>query len=299
MQSGPGPRPFDTATRRLIDGDPEGWLAWIGLPADGPVTPIDSDVGTVLAEVDKVLRVEGPEPWIAHLELQSGYDPELPMRMLQYNALLLNRHKVTVESTVILLRPRADGPEMNGYFERRSRRGSRTVAFDYEVVRLWQQPVEELLSGSLSVVPLSPIAAVERRQLPDVVRRVDERIRREATPGETETLRTATLFLLGLRYDDRTVREVIPNMSWLQDSSIYQAAVAEGEARGETRGRAVEVRRLIVSLGTKTLGAPSPSIVRRLDALDDLAQLELLHDRILTAESWADLLASETDRQRT
>jgi hypothetical protein len=65
MQEGAGPRPFDVTTRRLIEADPEGWLAWIGLPADGPVQAIESDVSTVLAEVDKVLRVDGPRPTLA------------------------------------------------------------------------------------------------------------------------------------------------------------------------------------------------------------------------------------------
>ena len=58
MQQNRGPRPFDTTTRLLIDSDPAGWLRWSGLPVDGPVRPIESDVSTVLAEVDKVLRPE-------------------------------------------------------------------------------------------------------------------------------------------------------------------------------------------------------------------------------------------------
>lgn len=105
VQEGSGPRPFDTTTRRLIEADPEGWLAWIGLPADGPVQAIESDVSTVLAEVDKVLRVDGPTPWIAHVEIQSGHDPLLPIRLLQYHALLLRRHLCRVASTIVLLRP--------------------------------------------------------------------------------------------------------------------------------------------------------------------------------------------------
>ena len=58
------------------------------MTVDGPVRVIDSEVSTVLAEVDKVLRVEGPSPWIGHLELQSSYDPTMPERMLVYFAVL-------------------------------------------------------------------------------------------------------------------------------------------------------------------------------------------------------------------
>jgi hypothetical protein len=83
MQEQHDPRPFDVTTRLLIDGDPESWLRYAGLPVNGPVRPIDSEVSTVLAEVDKVLHVEAPSPWLAHLELQSSRDRSLPVRLLQ------------------------------------------------------------------------------------------------------------------------------------------------------------------------------------------------------------------------
>jgi hypothetical protein len=38
-QPGPrphGPRPFDITTRLLLEGDPAGWLRWLGLHVDGP-----------------------------------------------------------------------------------------------------------------------------------------------------------------------------------------------------------------------------------------------------------------------
>jgi hypothetical protein len=89
-------------------------------------------------------------------------------------------------------------------------------------------------------------------------------------------------------YDDRTVREVIPNMSWLQDSSTYQAIIAEGEARSETRWRIAQARRVIITLGTDKFGAPSRSIVNQLERVDDLDRLERLIRRVLTAESWVD-----------
>lgn len=193
MQEGAGPRPYDVTTRQLIEGYPEGWLEWIGLPPDGPVHPIESDIGTVLAEVDKVLRVDGPRPWIAHLELQANRDPRLPTRMLQYNALLLHRHQVVVESTVVLLRPEADGPEMTGLFEQHGVAGFRTVSFGYHVVRLWQHPVERLLSSSLGVLPMAPLAADAPAQLPLVLRRVEERLRQETAPTVADELWAAPI----------------------------------------------------------------------------------------------------------
>lgn len=282
VQEGTGPRPYDVATRRLIEGDPEGWLAWIGLPPDGPVESIESDVGTVLAAVDKVLRVEGPAPWIAHLELQSRRDPRLPARMVQYNALLLHRHQVVVESTVILLRPEADGPELTGRFEQHGPTGFRTISFGYHVIRLWERPVEEILGGSLGILPLAPLADVEPAQLPGIVSRLDARFSQEAPPTVAEELRAATFLLLGLRYDPRTAREVTRTMSWLQDSSTYHALLDEG--------RVDEARRLILALGTEKFGTTDQSVVTRIESIEDLDRLELLVRRILTAKSWTELL---------
>ena len=68
MQSGSGPRPFDVSTGFLIELDAPAWLTWLGLPVTGDVRSIESDVGTVLAEVDKVLHVGGERPWLAHFE---------------------------------------------------------------------------------------------------------------------------------------------------------------------------------------------------------------------------------------
>jgi hypothetical protein len=68
VQEGAGQQPYDVATRSLIEGDPVGWLTWIGLPVNGPVEPVESDVDTVIAQADKVIRVNAETPWLAHLE---------------------------------------------------------------------------------------------------------------------------------------------------------------------------------------------------------------------------------------
>lgn len=294
MQQGPGPRPYDASPRALIEGDPEGWLAWVGLPVNGPIQAIDTDVSTVLAEVDKVLRIEAPSPWLAHFELQVSRDRRLPFRLLQYHALLLYRHELPVESTVVLLRPAADSPEMSGRLEQRGATGGVTVSFGFRVVRLWERPVEELLGGGLGVLPLAPLAAVEPADLPEVIRRLDECFRREADPGSAAELWAATQLLLGLRYDDDQIRGLVATMSWWRESSTYQAILDEGR----TEGRVSEARRLLLALGTEKLGPPTATVMMALEDLDDLETLERLIRRILTAATWQELLASASDSRR-
>ena len=197
MQQGPGPRPFDVSASYPIEFDPAGWLDWLGLPVEGPIQSIESDVGTVLAEVDKVLRVEAPDPWLAHIELQASHDPDLPLRLLVYHALLLRRHKIRVETTVVLLRPAADGPELNGHLQHPGIIHEVTAALHYRIIRLWQIPAEELLNGGMSVAMLAPLGRVQLADVPEVMRRMDARAREEVPLSRRDDLRTATRFLLG------------------------------------------------------------------------------------------------------
>src|SRR6266404_1260129 len=111
------PQPYDVTTKVLVESHPQDWLAYLGLPYQA-VEVIDADVSTVTASADKVLRVREPAPSLAHIEFQSSRDRELPDRKLLYSVLLERRHRVTVRSVVVLLRPEADGPEVSGLIER-------------------------------------------------------------------------------------------------------------------------------------------------------------------------------------
>jgi predicted transposase YdaD len=297
VQEGPGPRPFDVATKRLIADDPKGWLSWVGLTVDGPVQPLESDVSTVLADVDKVFRVEAASPWIAHLEVQVSHDPRLPSRLLQYYALLRHRYTRPVESTIVLLRPEADGPELlSGRLEQHGMAGNLVISFWFRVVRLWERPVDELLSGGIGILPLAPLADVERDRLPAVIRRIDERFAEEASPSDVGDLWSATLVLLGLRYDEHEARQLLRGVRGMRESSTYQAILEEGRVEGEIRGRVVQARRDVLELGTEKFGPPGTAVVERLDRIENPDILGHLLRGILRASTWQELLASAPDR---
>jgi hypothetical protein len=103
----------------------------------------------VTASADRVLRVLEPSPWLLHLEFQASRDDGLARRVLKYNVLLQDRHDQPAESVIVLLRREADDARLNGRFESVSPRGGGRLAFEYEVIRLWQQPVDAILAGGL------------------------------------------------------------------------------------------------------------------------------------------------------
>jgi hypothetical protein len=95
--------------------------------------------------------------------------------------------------------------------------------------------------------------------------------------------------LLNLRYDEDEVRAMLVDLDDIRDTPVYRV-IAE-MAREE--GRVVEARRLLVELGTEKLGAPDRGMVATLSRIDDITTLERLLRRLLTANTWTDLLAQE------
>jgi len=51
---------FDALTRSLLEKYPADWLNQFGLIHGEPVRVMNSDLSSVTAEADKVIRVEGP-----------------------------------------------------------------------------------------------------------------------------------------------------------------------------------------------------------------------------------------------
>jgi hypothetical protein len=74
----------DPTTRELFELGQVTWLRFlrVWVPRPDRVRAIDSNLSTVMAEADKVLWVDGPEPWIEHVEFHAGRDVNLPGRVV-------------------------------------------------------------------------------------------------------------------------------------------------------------------------------------------------------------------------
>lgn len=282
-------KPFDAATKRLVESQPAAWLEYAGLPSL-EVEVIDTDVSTVTAAADKVLRVKEPDPWIAHLELQAGYESDFGERIHLYNAALRRRHHIPVLTIAFLLRREADGPEMSGQFYDRPPQGEGYTDFRYQVVRVWEKPVGEALAGRLATLPLAPLANVTREELPEIIRRMEERIEREASPGEAGDLWTATYVLMGLRYQRSLTQRLLKGVRAMKESVTYQAILEEGEAKGRVEGEANEARNLVLKLGRRRFGPPDAATQAKIEAIASVEEMERLAERLLEVENWEELL---------
>jgi predicted transposase YdaD len=251
----------------------------------GEVRVVDADLSTITTEADKILSVEEPAPWVVHVEFQSSHDSELPLRVQRYNILAHYRHGLAVQSVVVLLRKEADGPQITGLLQHRLPDGLLYHEFRYNVVKVWERPVEEILAGDLATLPLAPIARISAGELPRIIQLMDERIEREASPAERPDLWAATFLLMGLIYPGGLASTLLQGKNFMRESSTYQAILLEGKAAGRTE----EARRMLLRLGRKHLGPPSPKFEAMVETMTDVDQIEELSERSTDVSSWEEL----------
>jgi len=155
-------------------------------------------------------------------------------------------------------------------------------------VRVWELSPEMFLRGGLGILPLAPLSAVDEAELPGLIRRMDERIRADATTDEAGTLWTAADVLMGLRYPRPLVAQLLQGVHGMKESVTYQAIVEEGEIKGEIKA----MLRNLLQLGRRRFGEPSPDIEAALRGAADPERLARLVDAVLDVSSWDELLAN-------
>jgi predicted transposase YdaD len=291
------PKDFDPTLKVLVETSPADWLPLVGRPP-APVSIIDADVSAVIsAAADKFLRVHADPEYILHLDFQSGHDSaSLPSRLWLYNTIADYRTGLPVQSIAVLLRPEADSPQLTGQYLRSLPGEEPHAVFRYTVLRVWQCPVEQLLRGGLGTLPLAPISAVAQSELPNVIKRMKDRLWRVERAAE---LWTATRLLLGLRFADQVIDVLLRGVMDMKESTTYQAILAEGRAEGRTEGRAEEAKRLLLVLGEKEWGAANATAQSVIDATTDVARLEQWIEQIPQKTSWRDLLGRTRPGRRS
>ena len=265
------------------------------LPAGTALVIVDADLSTVSTAADKLVRVDGPEPYAAHAEFQSGPDPNLDRRVMVYNVLARHRLDLPVWSVVFLLRPQGLKPSVNGWNSEQTGRAHELV-FSCNLARVWEIPVASLLAGGLGTLPLAPIGAVAESELPGVVGGMRRRLEQEATAGEAAELWTATRILMGLRWPTELLGQLLEGVQGMKESTTYQEILYEGFEQGLEQGRVAEARLFLLRHGAKRLGPPDAAVRAKVEALADLNRLEELADHGIDgqAKTWSELLGPDT-----
>lgn len=286
---------FDATLKNIVVDHPSEFAPVFNFPRTEPATPLNVDLSTVTAATDVAFGLGVPIHEIVDLNFQSGPDPDLPSRLLVYNALLHARHLVPVRSIAVLLRPKADGELLTGNLTYGG--SGHRVEFEYGVVRMWQQSVESFLQGGVALLPLATLCRMPADRpltdaLRDVVREIDRRLSQETSHAEAVRLMTAAFILTGLRVQKSDLTAIYQGVRIMQESTAYDAIFEEGELRGELRGQLNRSHSVLLLLGRKKLGATTPQIEAALTAIQDLGRLDRMTAAVLTAKSWDELLAT-------
>ncbi len=277
--------PFDVSTKELVWDGPAAWLERFGIGPPGPAEVIDSDITTLTAAADKVIKVGGPEPYLVNLEFQSSHDKELVKTTWFRQAALYHRHRLPVLTVLVLLRREANSPSFTGTFEICMRDGWQTNQYNYKVVRMWEEDPEPYLTSEINLVPLAPITNVTEDELPGLVKRMAKRISTEPQPSAAK-LWTAAYLLMGLRYSKEVASHLLEGVRDMQESTTYQAILSEGSVTGE--------QRLLILQGTRRFGKPDTATVAAIEAIRDIEKLDALGVRLVDPDvrDWNSLLGA-------
>jgi len=293
-QRSPG-KPYDATTKTLVETNPKAWLEFLNLP--GTVVEIaNTDLSTVTTEADSLIIVREPFEYILHHEFQAGPDITLPMRSFRYGLLAIERHGMPVHTIIVLLRPEADSyKNITGELDLRNARSEISMFFRYDVIRLWEVPVDTILQSDAALLPLALLCDLSGTSPAQVVERLNERFTSDVPPETARLLWTATYILLGLTYQPDLIEKLMSGVTSMKESVTYQKILAEGEARGEARGevngRLLEAQNMLLLIGEGRLGKPEAGIVKAVRAIKSIEMLEDKAIRLLAVESWTGLLA--------
>jgi hypothetical protein len=161
--------------------------------------------------------------------------------------------------------------------------------FGFEIVRLWQRPAEALLSGSVATLPLAPLGQLPAgsspsEALPAIIRRIEERLTRDATPEAAAKLMRATFVLTGMVVAKATLQNLFAGVRFMQESSAYDVLVEEGEVKA--------LRETLLRLGRKRFKSADQSIEASVNTITDLDRLKRMTERLLEVTTWQELLST-------
>jgi predicted transposase YdaD len=286
------PLPFDATLKDLAQVSPRGLLAAFDTEPTLPVSLLNIDLSTVTTSTDLVFGLGQPLQEIVHIDFQASASATKHADVLVYHALLYRQYQVSVHSIVVLLRPQAAHPNLNGMVAYAPRPGRGKMDYGYELIRLWEWPAAQLLTGDIGVVPLAllgqlPVGVDFEAGLAGVIQGIIERLEQEAPPEKVRRLLTAAFVLAGLRVPRLIARQLFQGVRAMRESDTYQAILDEGR----DEGRIDEVKRMILRLGQKRFGAPGENVTATLATLTDLERLEFLLEHLGDVGSWDEFLA--------
>ncbi len=231
--------------------------------------PISGSLPSTEHRADFLARVTGDTDFIAHIEFQTGHDPDMPVRMLSYYARILHAHKLPVYPIVVYLRQRDARIEAT---YNSSIGGRDVIAFKYEVVRIWELESAKIFESRLyGLYPLTPLMADS--DLARCLYEVEIAVKDKKIDVDSYT---CTRIFAELKYPDEVVKTMIKD-KLLKQSTFYKETRDEGISAGITRGRESGIRSVLAarfgSVSDRLSGRIHAIMERNGSLFDDMIKL--------------------------
>ncbi len=218
---------WDGVMKRLVRGYAKHFARWLTEEAVF-VRALDIELKNQHLFADALLEVMlYGKAALLHIEFQAYVDPEMEMRLLEYNVLASRQYRhLPVYSYVIYLRKAgkiAESPLVRTFPD-----GEEVHRFFFRVIKLWEVPAEALLqTGWIGVLPL--VTLTDGGKQPEVVKEMIDRL----AVAEDYDLLAISEVVGGLVFKKG------PELEWfkrrfsmfqdiLRESSVYQEIVERG-----------------------------------------------------------------------
>ena len=285
---------YDPTMKKLIDKTADDWASWLTsllhLP-DSPYSLEPPNLSTYQADADRVFRFEKPYPYLLNLEPEASRKAERPKRFLKYSVLLTDKTNLPVLTVVLLLRKEAQSSDLTGIL-RREHPDGQYLEWRYHLLKVWEFPTEAFLNAGIGLLPMAPLT-VDETELPEVIRKIDSRLRTEA-PEVVEDVLAATQLLMGLRFSSMVIKGIMKGVWNMEESVVYQEIIRKGEirgeARGEARGRIETSRSSILLFASHCFGEPTEWQKVELEKIVDADRLARMFKSVPAKTTWEELL---------
>ncbi len=261
---------------------------------------LPTDLMRIERRPDLVFKLKNPDS-ILHVEIQSVRDETMDTRIRQYHVVLDDLYyPIPVHSVLILLSPKANSRKITGEVVRED------SYFRYTVLRLWEHSIEEGLALPLSILPLAVLFGVGSEDIKEVVARIKERVEKECPPDKQGDMYALVLFFLGSVVEFDIAMEIMKGAKGMEGSVTYQRVfdegilkglqqgIQQGKLQGITegieKGKIEEARKNLIMIAELKFSAPKASQRKRINSVSDLSKLEDLLRKVITTNSWDELL---------
>ncbi len=200
------------------------------------------------------------------LEIQTRWDRQLPLRLLDYRSRYLLKYDVDATSCVLLLRPSG---------EALSRYEDSEVTYAYRLIRLYEMDAREIIEENiLCLMPFVPIM----QHGEDLVEQADSLLYQSALPREdkADMLTVMTIFS-GLISDKLPRMLVARRRDIMIESAAYDVIKQEGVSEGLQQGKIQEAQEAILDNLEARFEIVPESMAKEVQGIAELGVLKALH----------------------